>query len=760
MGPESAHKNALTENFKVDYVVLYRFANAVDKTEATQQFKNLIRALTDVGLQTEVRPGTDSSLLIFVKAQDKYLGKSIYRSRVKDWLHGVRNTQPDPDAKGSCVPETDAERLLMVYKMITLPVNEGGAGITPKHGEWNHVDSLFPLHDKQLNKEWIKSWSSKTFLSTDDLDQIRNHHGEKVGFYFAFLQSYFSFLVFPAAFGFSCWVLLGRFSMIYAVVNCLSCVVFSEMWKRQEGDLRIRWQVKNVSQIRTKRREFKYQSRYTDPVTGEEVQFFPAAKRLARQLLQIPFAVLAILALGTLIATCFAIEIFISEVYAGPFKSYLVFIPTVLLSLFVPTISAVLTNIANRLTDYENYETQDSYDVALTHKIFVLNFITSYLPVFLTAFVYVPFGRIIVPYLDTFHLTVSPFVSEKDQAQKTAVAFQINPSRLRKQVIYFAVTAQIVNQGLELALPYVKRKLFRKYQEYSEEKARKSGTSTPNTSPVLEDAPGEADFLTRVRDEAHLSEYDVGSDFREMCVQFGYLSLFSVVWPLVPLSFLLNNWIELRSDFVKICVECRRPTPFRSDTIGSWVQSIEFLAWLGSITNAALVYMFSNDGVGPDGSPAHITGWVLLAVIFFAEHLYLLVRLGVQVAISKIETPATRHERAQRYLVRKEYFDATLAREKQDAEADADTENKQSHGGRTSMSSVPDTHEMPRGEVEANITRASLEEDARVFSQHDASPADLFWNRQRGRTESVIVGEGIIEAELSMKQSPAEKKAQ
>ncbi|KAK2802898.1 hypothetical protein FQN51_004161 [Onygenales sp. PD_10] len=703
MGSDIDEKNALAENFNVDHVVLYRFAN-VDKSEAIQQFKRLIRALTGIGLQTEVRPGPDSSLLVFVKAQNKHLGKALYRSRVKDWLHGIHNKQPDVDEKESCIPESDAERLLIVYNMITLPTSEGGAGITPKHGEWDLVDSIFPLHDKALNKAWIKAWSSKTLLTPEDLDEIRNHHGEK-------------------------------------------------MWKRQEGDLRIRWKVKNVSEIRTRRREFKYEKTIIDAVTGEEIPYFPATTRLWRQLLQIPFAAVAVLALGTLIATCFAIEIFISEVYAGPFKSYLrfadkiqTFIPTIILSLCVPTISTILTNTAIRLTDYENYETQDSYDFALTNKIFVLNFITSYLPVLLTAFVYVPFGTVIVPYLDVFHLTVKPFVSEKSATTKTT-AFQINPARLRKQVIYFTVTAQIVNFAMETIVPYAKRKFFLKYQEYTEEQAKKNGSPTTKTKPVFEDAPGEADFLTRIRHEAQLSEYDVSTDFREMVVQFGYLSLFSVVWPLVPVSFLINNWIELRSDFVKICIECRRPVPFRCDTIGSWVQSIEFLSWFGSITTAALVYMFSNDGVGPDGNPSTIRGWVLLVVIFFSEHLYLLVRLGVQVAISKIETPATRHERAQRYLIRKQYFDTTLALEK--SGADSPTEAVQSQLSQD---------EQYVAKEEESITRASLEEDARRFSQHDSSPSDLFWARQRGWRESSFVGEEIIDAELSTKA--AEKKAQ
>jgi anoctamin-10 len=123
--------------------------------------------------------------------------------------------------------------------------------------------------------------------------------------------------------------LLGHYSPIYAIVNCLWCVSFVEYWKRQELDLSIRWGVKGVSSIQTKRKGFIHEKEITDPVTGETVQVFPATKRLGRQVLQIPFAFLACLALGTLIATCFGIEIFISEIYNGPLKSVLVISPCI-----------------------------------------------------------------------------------------------------------------------------------------------------------------------------------------------------------------------------------------------------------------------------------------------------------------------------------------------------------------------------------------------------------------------------------------------
>ena len=221
-------------------------------------------------------------------------------------------------------PLTEAERYRIVHHMITSSEEEGGAGITPKHGRWKQVESIFPLHDHTYNKLWIKKWATMTFLKVEDLDEIRNRLGEKIAFYFAFTQSYFAFLLFPAAFGFASWVLLGHFSSLYAIVNSLWCVTFVEYWKHEEVDLAVRWGVKGVSAIQEKRREFVHDKEVKDPITGEKVQVFPATTRLGRQLLQLPFAIFASAALGTIIATCFGIEIFLSEIYNGPFKNILV----------------------------------------------------------------------------------------------------------------------------------------------------------------------------------------------------------------------------------------------------------------------------------------------------------------------------------------------------------------------------------------------------------------------------------------------------
>lgn len=370
-------------------------------------------------------------------------------------------------------------------------------------------------------------------------------------------------------------------------------------------------------------------------------------------------------------------------------------------------------------------------------KIFVLNFITSYLPIFLTAFVYVPFAKVIVPHLDILQVIVQPFAENEKQLEtpKSAAAFQINPDRLKKQVIYFTVTAQIVNFGLEVVMPYVKHKVFVKVKEVKADRAAKQGGGT--ASPTADDHPEEKAFLTRVRNEAELGIYDVTTDFREMVVQFGrsfmmecwswlmiqgYLSLFSVIWPLTAVSFLINNWIELRGDAVKIAIETQRPVPWRADSIGPWLDALGFLAWLGSLTSAALVYLFSGTGLGPEGNPWDIKAWGLLLTIFFSEHIYLGIQLGVRKALSKIDSPGLQKERAERYTVRMKYIGESLGRE---------AAEKAAAGGITA------------GE---KISRTTLEEETRQsMSTGYGTPEERFWQRQQSQADTIAIGKGYIE---------------
>ncbi len=88
---------------------------------------------------------------------------------------------------------------------------------------------------------------------------------------------------------------------------------------------------------------------------------------------------------------------------------------------------------------------------------------------------------------------------------------------LRKQVIYFTVTAQIVNALIELVVPYVTRTGTAKIKAIQTDLAKKHGGAGVDLA--QNDAPEEAKFLARVRKEAALPEYNVDVDTREMVIQ-------------------------------------------------------------------------------------------------------------------------------------------------------------------------------------------------------------------------------------------------
>jgi anoctamin-10 len=133
---------------------------------------------------------------------------------------------------------------------------------------------------------------------------------------------------------------------------------------------------------------------------------------------------------------------------------------------------------------------------------------TSYMPLLFTAFVYIPFGDILVPFLNFWH-SAAQTITFSDKPLPTK-EFHINPARISNQMFYFTVTAQIVNFATEVVVPYVKREAFAKAKELG---------SKDSERPT--DHAEEKEFLQQVRKECELEVYDVSGDYREMVMQFG-----------------------------------------------------------------------------------------------------------------------------------------------------------------------------------------------------------------------------------------------
>lgn len=539
--------------------------------------------------------------------------------------------------------------------------------------------------------------------------------------------------------------------MFGAVISVWS-ITFVEWWKRQELELSIRWDVKGVGALKVNRVQYTWEKEETDPITGEVKKIFPAHKRLARQILFLPFAAVSGLALSSVLVITFIIEAMISDVYGEALASYWVwwlrrstttrandqqaiqYLPTIVLAVSLPYVNDLLTTLASRLSEHENHRTNDEHELAQVQKSFILNLVTSFLPLLLTAYIYVPFGSRLLPCL----------IPDSWQLHIAAKDFRVDAHRLQEEVISLSMAGQVINFGEEFVLPFAKRHLQEAYRRY---KDAQQGTSLHQrmhsefTRTLLVDAPQEASLLSRLRAEAIAAPYDVQEDIMEVCVQFGYLALFGVVYPLMPLGFLINNWVELRGDFFKLISESQRPPPIRSDSIGPCISALEFLTWLGSLSTAALLYLYRN------GEVKDIRLDHLLLTVFVAEQVYLATKLSVRFVFDHIGSDAVRREEATRRLVRKRYLE-TFSEEAAGTSVRQSAHTYAANHKRHAPTSPTD----PEKKVHLPII-PEVEETVDVRSEYKTEKAERFWSARKEIMGTAEAGVRLIVALKGMQKS-------
>ena len=69
---------------------------------------------------------------------------------------------------------------------------------------------------------------------------------------------------------------------------------------------------------------------------------------------------------------------------------------------------------------------------------------------------------------------------------------------------------------------------------------------------------------------------NVLDNMAEIVVQYGYITLFFMVFPLMPLLAVLNNFFEQRVDLYSL-IHSRRAVPFAAKGIGVWKNVLSML---------------------------------------------------------------------------------------------------------------------------------------------------------------------------------------
>ena len=613
------------QDLEPDYYISVNYPttdNGSPTPQAEKSLKTLIDLLYDKGFAAQIRPGDLDHLLVFVKLSSYKFSEEAEKDLIKNYEFGVTGKD-----------DVLASKLRIIYQYLTYPQSVGGCGITPNSGDWKFVTSIVPITNAFNETTLVEDLKINVTQPNLSIATIKKTYGVEVALYFEYIKHYTFWLLLLSIIGLvSHFRKDKRFLLTFAFINLLWGVLFLASWHRREQHLVNVWGVQNSHLIEEHNSELaKVNERYEEKST-----YFHANNTNGfRFLKQLAFIPIALVFVGVLISyqlSCFCIEIFLTDIYDGPGKSLLTLLPTVLISVFVPILTIVYNAVTDIIIKWENHDNQYSKNNSILVKTFVLNFLTGYVPLIITSFIYLPFAHLVQPHLGDIKTTIATYAGENRfytkylLKLKSQEEFKINQGRLDAQFFYFIVTNQVIQLVLKYILPLGLRFVF----NFIETKIQKK----PQLQ-TKDDNPDESIWLHNVRLSLKLPEYNVDDDFRGLVLQFGYLIMFGPVWPLAPLVCIIFNLIFFKLDNFKLLngKYFKPPVPRRVDSIHPWNLALFLLAWIGSIISP-VVTAFYRHGTAPpksmgqfalDKASVHVSSSVFLVLLMFvSEHGFLI----------------------------------------------------------------------------------------------------------------------------------------
>ncbi|KAE9047929.1 hypothetical protein PR003_g858 [Phytophthora rubi] len=700
----------------------------------------LIEKLVASGLDVDVLEGDFSRVeadgkkaskyfVLLIRGNDEALGIYGRRLRFQTWLRSGNSREVDSVVQSSPIV-TPAERIQVIDHII-----RETAKITDDHP---NVRSIFPVHDPATNRYLLKTFigtQKLEFLSENFLRKVRAHFGEKVGYYFAFMDFYNKFLVPIALLGVLLTCLRGvmgtpmymRVLVGWAVlISVVWSYWFLKAWSRRNNELNHMW-ANNIETNTIVYRNPKFRGEaFVNPVTGLPDQYYPSWKRYPKYLAVVTFMLVQISIMMLVIAIWITAFEVLKVRYPdrGIFSAQWFYIlgGGILYGLFVDIIqwSVIVTKAARMFTEWENWKTIEQFEKSMIRKLFLMDFLNYYTWFFLLAFVYVipGAGDTITNFLNTLiwkdpaNCCFGPYMDRSGSYCDSCppawnelgihetrcipcrgwVTFDVNHLDLETLFLTPIIITQLLNLLIAVAVPWIHRKHYEQrlrgtdrkvmamvkaqgerrlladmsYRNEDSDTARNQ--HTPNrgdtaarnsdnlahllnrsSARYLENSELEVGLLNAkaraILFESEQENYDPYDDYHHMTVQFGFVVMFSMLWPLMPAACMIVNALKTRGDGFRLCRTNRRPFPRKASGIGEWLNMLHVLALTGVVVNIGLIFIstgameffsptcskqisdamggdFSHFRFGPDFACFSLT--TRMVMILVSEHLSLL----------------------------------------------------------------------------------------------------------------------------------------
>jgi hypothetical protein len=260
------------------------------------------------------------------------------------------------------------------------------------------------------------------------LDDVRDYFGEKVAFYFGWMEHYSRYLFFLSAFAFllvlvkthkdpktQAWT-----SLIYCFVVAVWTTLYAEAWKRQTAVLAQIWDVTDFEEEEDPRPEFlasyyrgrwrhdeagsrfpillnygkmeKHHGFYTDdgrfiksshPMAPEH-KVFPAWLRTNTFIRSVPSMLFCAIIMISGAASIMTFKMMVQFGFASGVPGM---VPMVFSTIWITIMNKIYAKVAGVFNDMENYRTETQYNDALILKTVAFQFVNSYITLFYIAFV-------------------------------------------------------------------------------------------------------------------------------------------------------------------------------------------------------------------------------------------------------------------------------------------------------------------------------------------------------------------------------------
>jgi hypothetical protein len=480
----------------------------------------------------------------------------------------------------------------------------------------------YPLHKPHQLVSLKRDWASIfKFYKPQNDNFLRLYFGEKIAIYFSWLSFYIRWLYVPAVFGLAVFIIelyfkdsfkleiprpiadtiigdgkkkvwymsLYDISLFgFSIMLAISSSLMEVLWIRKEKEQAWRWGMTDLEEVETQRPQFDGEFS-KDEVTGKlKKKPVSVIKQKAKRSIAMTISLLFVSAVLALILALFTYK------KNDPTDSLGIAQFTALINACqIKVMNFIYTRVAKMMNNWENYETEQQYNDALTIKLYLFQFINSY-----TSLFYIAFAK-----------------KHYDGCRQGDCMLE-----LKIQLCYIIAINVSLNL-LELGWPYVSNWLAMRSEKKKLEELKKKGKQVRET-------------MTQAEAQAKLSAYETPlDDYMEMVINYGYVVMFSIAFPIVPFIALFMASSELRIDAWKLVNLCRRPYPDVAGGIGVWYKIIQTISFVGALTNTAIL-SFTTNVLHIEDKEDERYVWILFLTL---EHGLLLFKFIIAVLVS--DTP-------------------------------------------------------------------------------------------------------------------------